>query len=372
MPAPGGRRVAMAGEKDRDGMSQTMKALVLRGPNDLLVARVPAPVPRPGECVVRVGACGICGSDLRYLAGENPWAKHTLGYEKPNPPNMILGHEIGGHVDGVPVAVMAFKACGRCPECRRGLESLCANTAHLGHGAGWVGREYNPGGMAELCPAWEEHVFELPEGCSCVEGTFLDGLAVAVHAVRRAGPRVGATALIVGAGPIGLLIMQTWKALGGGACWVVDVYDVALECARELGADHVRKCTPGSLEAVARDVLSQTQGRGVDCAFETVGTQDTQAAALHGVGRGGCLMLMAGVAEGLALAPNSLAGERRITTSSNHLYSEYQMAVELLAAGRVRVGPMVSHRFPLDEAPRAFEVAANKPQHGALKVVIEP
>ena len=171
-----------------------MLAAVLKGPGNLSVERVPIPVPVADEVLCEVVACGICGSDLRYLAGENPWAKHTLGVETPNPPDMILGHEVAGVVETggrrVRAGLLAFRACGRCPECRRGAVHLCRNTAHLGHGAGWEDRGLNPGGMAEFMPVWRDNVYPLPDHLSFDQATFLDGLGVAVHAVNRAGIRL--------------------------------------------------------------------------------------------------------------------------------------------------------------------------------------
>ncbi len=349
-----------------------MKAAVLRGPRDLAVLDIPRPEAGPGEALVEVKACGICGSDLRYFEGENPWAKHTLGHEKPNPPNMVLGHEIGGRCEGARVALLAFKGCGRCVQCRRGRESLCAHTAHLGHGAGWEGSAYNPGGMAEVCPVWREFAFELPEGISLAEGTFLDGLGVAVHAAVRAALVPGAQYVVIGAGPIGLCLLQVARAFGAGKARVIDIYGAAVECARELGAEAAHLAGESALEEIGDAILQDTQGLGVDCVFETTGDLAAQQMGLRVLARGGTLMLMAGAAEGLQVSTAALSGERQITTSSNHLYEEYQMGLDLMATGKVRVGPMITHRFPLADAVRAFEVARDKPSHGALKVIIEP
>lgn len=353
-------------------MSEMMDAVVLRGPRDLVVQRVPVPRVEAGQVLVPVAACGICGSDLRYYEGENPWAKHTLGYEKPNPPNMVLGHEIAARHGGEEVAVLSFRGCGVCPDCRRGREQLCARTAHLGHGAGWESEEFNPGGMAEQCLAWPQFLFPLPQGVSAAEGTFVDGLAVAVHAAGLAAIPTGGSFAVLGAGPIGLGIMQIARALGAGRAWVVDVYETALSCARELGAHSVRTAEGVSGDELGAEVLRETGGRGVDAVFESTGNPETQRAGLAMLARGGAMVLMAGVGEGLALSDAAVAGERRITTSSNHRYADFQTAVELMSEGKVRVGEMITHRFPLGDAPRAFEVARNKTAHGAMKVILEP
>ncbi len=353
-----------------------MSAVVLRGPGELAVERIPVPEPQSGEVLCEVAACGICGSDLRYLAGENPWAKHTLGEDRPNPPVMVLGHEVSGVVepDGrrLRAGMLAFSVCGECPECRRGTSQLCRNTAHLGHGAGWRGRPFNPGGMAEFMPIWRENVYELPDHISFEQATFLDGLGVAVHAVNRSGVREGDRVAVLGAGPIGLLIMQVALAAGAEAAAATDVYDAALECVRALGAELVLDGRDEDAGALAAEVLAWSAGRGVHAVFDSTGDRALQEAGLRMLAPGGSLMLMAGAAEGLRIDPAALAGERTVTTSSNNLRSEFERGLDLLASGTVRVEPMITHVFSLTDAARAFEVAAGKHRTGAIKVLIRP
>lgn len=354
-------------------MAETMRAVVLEGPGALEVQQVAVAAPGPGEELVQVAACGICGSDLRYLAGENPWAKHTLGYEKSNPPGMILGHELAGLVRrgqaSVRVGCLSFRACGVCPACRRGCEQLCANTAHLGHGAGWAGR--NPGGMADYCPLWSSHLYPLPETVSLEEATFLDALAVAVHAVRSAGNLAGEAVGIIGGGPMGLLIAQVAQALGAGPVAVGDVYETPVACAGELGLPHAR-CLGDSPGEEWAQWVGALAPEGLAAVFDTTGQADMQAAGLSRLAPGGRLLLMAGVAAGLTLAGGCLAGERRVQTVSNHRYEDFGLALRLLAQRRVAVQAMITHRFPLEHAAEAFAVAADKQHSGALKVLLVP
>ncbi len=349
-----------------------MKAVIWEGPNKIRVGEMPIPQPRPGQMLVRVAACGICGSDLRYYAGENPWALHTLGYPRPNPKGMILGHEIGGYVDVTGhgdwqrVGVLSFKACGMCAECRRGVPQLCAHTAHLGHGAGWQGQ--NAGGMAEFCPVWRENIYFLADMIDVEEATFLDGLAVAVHAVRTANIPPMSSIVVMGGGPIGLLIAQTARALGAGRILVTDIYDTPLECARELNIEALKIAAPPD-KSTSQEIQGQISNP-ILAIFDTTGDAAVQKAALKLLSPGGKLVLLAGVGQGLRLSLRDLAGERHIMTSSNHQYEDFTFALELLAQRRVHVKPMITHRFPLEEAPRAFAIASDKMRTGALKVLL--
>ncbi len=354
-------------------MGPTMRAVVLHGPGRLQVESVPVPTPAPGQELVRVAACGICGSDLRYLAGENPWAKHTLGYDKPNPPGMILGHEVAGYAEvggeTVPVVCLAFRGCGSCPDCWRGDEQLCAHTAHLGHGAGWEGQ--NPGGMAEWVPVWKTNLYPLPPEVTLDQATFVDGLGVAVHAVRRARFCPGGTVVVLGGGPIGLMLAQTARALGAGRASVVDVYETPLLCARELGLGPTYNLSQVSESELLTDLMERLRS-DVRAVFDTTGDPSAQALGLRLLGAGGTLMLLAGVAEGLRLTSRDLAGERTVTTCSNNHYADFGAALRLLASGQVVVEPMITHRFPLERAVEAFEVARDKVQTGAVKVILHP
>jgi len=163
-----------------------MKALVLKSPENIEVMEVPRPQLSSGQVLIKVSKCGVCGSDIRYFHGENPWAKQTLGREIPNPPNIILGHEFVGsvvqvsdscdeHLLGQRVAVNTFVTCGRCDFCRNGQENLCDNTKHLGHGQGWGKMDFYPGAMAEYCPAFSfsGQAYELPEHVTDEQATFM-------------------------------------------------------------------------------------------------------------------------------------------------------------------------------------------------------
>ena len=357
-----------------------MKAAVLEAPYRLVLKEVPVPSPKPDEVLIKVGACGICGSDVRYYLGENPWALHTLGKEEAMPPNTILGHEVAGEIVevgspafenrlGERVGVIAFKSCGRCYYCRRGLHNLCMDMLHIGHDGRWHDVEYIPGGYAEYMPLWEDKAHPIPAHVSYEEATQLDGLAVAVHAVNRANMAPGECVVVIGSGAIGLMVMQVAKALGATSVIAIDVRETPLDMAVKLGASLSLNAKKSD---VIKEVLKETGGEGANVVFDTVGAETTIYQGLKMLARGGRLVLVALSRKTITLDLTALSGERLITSSANNLYHEYTVAVELLSSGRVKVRPFITHIFSLDEIEEAFKIALNKEDYDAIKIVIKP
>lgn len=358
-----------------------MKALVLRAPKDLVVMDVPKMTAKPGQVLVRVSHCGICGSDIRYFYGENPWAKQTLGIEVPNPPNIILGHEFVGVVEaagdpedeyliGKRVGVNTFITCGRCMYCRSGQENLCPDTRHLGHGQGWGTMDFYPGGMSEWCPAFANQVYELPDTVTDEQATFLDPLIASLHAVDVGAPKPLDRVAILGAGPIGLLIAQLVKVFGAVTTFVSDLAPENLEAARAVGVDHPCNVA-GDGQSFRQFVLAETGGAGVDLVFNTVGTQASIEDSVAMLKKGGTCVLLATKEKEIRFPSLALSGERTIKSSANALYRDFPRALDLLASRRVVVEPLVSHRFPLSRAVEAFEIGCNKERSGAIKIILE-
>ena len=358
-----------------------MKALVLKSPDDLALMDVSEPMPCSGQVVVKVHRCGICGSDVRYLHGQNPWARHTLGRDVPNPPNIILGHEFVGTVVqvhdpsdralvGRRVGVNTFLACGRCGHCRAGHENLCVQTKHLGHGQGWGEMELYPGGMAEYCPAFAGQVYELPDRMTDEQAVLLDPLVASLHAVDVGRPEPLNKVAVVGAGPIGLLIAQLAKVYGAVTTFITDLAEPNLAVARQVGVDHALNVGDGG-GRLADLVAEVTDGAGVDRVFDTVGSHETINEALGMLAARGVLVLLAAQGEEIRFPALALTKERAIKSSSNSLYSDFPRAIELVDSGAVQVEPLITHRFPLSEGVAAFEVACDKARTGAIKVVLD-
>ena len=280
-----------------------MQALVLKSPENLEVLDVPVPELAAHEVLIRIYECGLCGSDVRYFHGENPWAKQTLKREIPNPPNIIFGHELVGivervaqpaneHLLGKRVGVQTWTTCGRCEMCVAGGENFCVQTRHLGHGQGWGNRDFYPGGMAEFCPADAANCYALPEALTDQQATFLDPLTAALHAVDVAPPRLLDKVLILGAGPIGLMIAQLAKCFGAAETFITDLAGRNLSVAAGLGVDHILNVGDDAVSAMdwVRGIL---RGRGVNRVFNTVGSNRSVVESLELLENAGVCVLLA-------------------------------------------------------------------------------
>ena len=356
-----------------------MQAVVLRSPRVLELVEAPLPaLTAENHVLIEVKACGICGSDLRYWAGENPWALHTLGHHVDNPPNIILGHEFAGivaavnsaqyeHLLGKRVGVQAYRGCGMCDFCRTGRLNLCKQTVHFGHGKGWGKMDLYPGAYAEYSLAWGDLLYPMPDDVSFADAAMGDILCVAVHVAGRALPKPGADVLCMGGGPIGLSVAQVAKAKGARRVFVCETSPLARRILEqfELTVIDPERESP-------RDVIAAAAGRpAVSVVYDSVGTDETMNAALPLVEESGTYVNFAVHSTSWKLNAAALGSERTITTASNALYRDVREGYDLIFSGQVRVAPMISHRFPLNEYQRAFDLLLSVPKR-AYKVVFEP
>jgi (R,R)-butanediol dehydrogenase/meso-butanediol dehydrogenase/diacetyl reductase len=350
-----------------------VKAVVLRGPRQLELMDVPRPVLKDeNHVLIQVGACGICGSDLRYWAGENPWALHTLGKHADNPPNMVLGHEFAGvvvqvnsaafeHLLGQRAGAQAFRVCGECALCTAGCENLCRQTLHIGHAQGWGEMDVYPGAYAEYCLAWADLLHPMPDHVSFEEAGLRDVLGVAVHAVGRSRLHPGATVLCIGGGPVGLCIAQVARTKGAGRVVVSDPSPLAR---RVIGQFEDLTC----VDPTAQTLADALRGEGCAAIFDTVGSAETAQEALPLLAEAGTYVNLAVHDAPLGLNAAILGSERTMTTSSNAHYRDEKEAHALICSGAVDVSAMITHRFPLDEFRQAFDLLLRDPRE-AYKVV---
>ncbi len=357
-----------------------MKAVVLNSDCTLRLADVPIPEPGSREVIIKVMACGICGSDLRYVQGENPWAQQTLGYKAENPDNMILGHEFSGVVTkvhderdsyllGKRVAALVYNTCGVCEFCRTNRENLCKQTRHLGHGAGWGEMEYYPGGMAEYCQIWATHAYPVADHVTFEEASTLDFVSVALSAAKKAKSVFSEDCLIIGSGPVGLVIAQILKLMGARKVICTDVLDTSLEVARQMGADHV---IHAEKQDIVGEVMKLTDGFGVMNVFDTVGEVDTQKNGLKALCGKGMLINLVCNSTVVEYELRDLSGERSISSVTNSPYADFRQSIRMLEAGLINVKPLITHTLDIDDYQKGFDNLSDRVKSGAIKVILKP
>jgi L-iditol 2-dehydrogenase len=348
-----------------------MKALVLEAYHHLVYQEVPEPVLGPGDVLVQIQACGICGSDVHGMDGSSG---------RRIPP-LIMGHEAsgvivgaGGDVDGwQPGDRVTFDStiyCGTCYFCRQGRINLCDNRRVLGVSCEDYRRD---GTFAEYIAVPQHIVYRLPGDVSFVQAAMVEPVSIAVHAIGRTPIRLNDTALVVGAGMIGLLVIQALRAAGCGRILAVDLDPGRLALARTLGADVVLQSGAegqGQAELVA-EVQAMTGGRGADLAFEVVGHSPTLELATRGLRKGGALILVGNLSPETDLLLQSVVTRELTLYGSCTSQGEYPACLEMIARGAIDVDAFVSAIAPLKQGADWFNRLYQR-EPGLMKVILEP
>jgi L-iditol 2-dehydrogenase len=343
-----------------------MNALMLEEYRRLRVEDVAAPVCGPRDVLVQVAACGICGSDVHGYDGSSG---------RRIPP-IVMGHEAAGTVAAVGAEVTGFAVgdrvtfdstiyCGRCEYCLRGEVNLCEDRQVVGVSCGEYRRM---GAFAEYIAVPEYVVYRLPEGLGFADAAMLEAVSVALHAVKLAGVAGGETALVIGAGMIGLLVLQAARVAGCSRVLVADVDATRLKMAAELGADATLN---GADVDVRGEMARMTGGNGVDVVFEAVGREETVGAAIDCVRKGGTVTLVGNIAAQVTIPLQRVVTRQIRLQGSCASAGEYPLAMEMVAGGRIKVGPMISAVAPLRDGPAWFErLYAREPN--LMKVILDP
>jgi L-iditol 2-dehydrogenase len=343
-----------------------MKALTLVGSSQFTFGEVPEPEVREDEVLIRVAACGICGSDVHGMDGSTG---------RRIPP-VIMGHEAAGTIvragsragtwqEGERVTFDSTLYCGECEYCADGAVNLCKNRRILGVSCG----DYRQNGaFAEYVSVPGRVICRLPEKVSFEEAVFVEPAAVALHAVRRAQAGPGQTGLVVGAGIIGLLTLQALKAAGCEKVYATDLSEGRLALAKELGADEIFPAKAGGLKEA---MLARTGGEGVDVAMECVGITATVQAAIDCVRKGGMVGLVGNLAQRIDFPLQSVVTRELSLFGSCASAGEYPDALEEIAAGRIRVGPLTSAVRPLEEGAGWFH-KLHAAEGDLIKVILKP
>ena len=342
-----------------------MKALLLTTYKNLELADLPVPTPAPDEVLIRVAACGICGSDVHGYDG---------GSGRRIPP-IVMGHEAAGIISAVGSSVKNFAPgdrvtfdstvyCGACPNCLRGDVNLCDNRQVLGVSCGDYRRA---GAFAEFVAVPARILYPLPENLPFAEAAMLEAIAVAIHAVNLANLQPTDTALVIGAGTIGILTLQAVRAAGCAKVLVTDVDQDRLNLAKQLGASE----TLLSNETLLSQILQLTSNQGVDVSLECVGRKETVAAAIDATRKGGAVVLVGNIAANVNLPLQKVVTRQIRLQGSCASSGEYPRAIELLASGAIKVKPLITAIVPLEEGASWFERLHNR-EANLLKVVLTP
>jgi threonine dehydrogenase-like Zn-dependent dehydrogenase len=334
-----------------------MKAAILRGAEDIRIEEVADPVVEPAGIIIEVRACGVCGSDLHI-------------YKQSGQEGTIFGHEFSGDIAqvgsqvtdltiGERVSAIGFRPCGNCFWCSQGKAHRCSDLALVGYQL--------PGAMAEYVsiPAARvgRNVFKLPDNISYEVGATIEPLSIALFSVRKAQPKDTDTAVVFGAGIIGLNSIQVLRSMGISKILASGRRPARLRAAEICGASMV--IDSGS--EVVKTIMEATSGLGADLAVECAGVQETFDQAIEVVRGGGKIMLV-GIFE-KPLTWNPLKVISKNISLIGCLGGNFPGAIDLLQRGLVDTKPLISHVFPLDKAQEAFQVQLRSPE--AIKVIIK-
>lgn len=343
-----------------------MKVLLLKAYQELEYTDFPMPEVGAGEVLVEVNACGICGSDVHGYDGSSG---------RRIPP-LVMGHELSGVIAEVGKAVENWSPgervtcdsteyCGKCHFCRRGEINLCDNRRVLGVSIPEYRRH---GGFAEYIALPEHILYRLPDAVSFSQGAMVEPLSIAMHAAAITPLQVNDTVVVVGAGLIGLLLVQVLRAAGCGQIIALDIDQDRLNQACDLGADlGLRTDQPGYQDVI----LERSHGRGAARAFEVVGINATFKAALESVRKGGSLTLVGNISPNVELALQAVVTREISLFGSCASQGEYQACLEMIARGKIDVEALISAKAPLSQGADWFKrLYAREP--GLMKVLLEP
>ena len=347
-----------------------MKALLLTAPSSLAVTDLETPEPDAGEVRVRIAACGICGSDVHGYTGSTG---------RRIPP-LVMGHEAAGIIDAVGknvsgelvgqrVALDSTVFCGECEFCNNGQENLCTHRQVLGVSCDAYRRQ---GCFAEYAIVPERCVYPLPDQMGFVAASLLEPLTIGLQAVRlgNASPATR-SAIVIGAGTIGLAIIVALKSYGVQRIAAVDLDASRLNEAREFGADAVFEADQITAKQLAEWGASSADTDGADLVLEAVGAAASVETAIHAVTRGGTVVLVGNVSPAVELPLQTVVTRQIRLQGSCASAGCYPEAIELAASGAVDLSRFVSRVAPLEDGIDWFERLHNR-EPGVLKVVLQP
>ena len=345
-----------------------MKALLLTAPSTLAIVDFPTPAIADDEVLVRIHACGICGSDFHGWDGSSGRRQAPL----------IMGHEASGEIVAIGPRVEKWHAgdrvtfdstiyCGVCHFCRQGQINLCENRRVVGVSP----TEYKQhGAFAEFVAVPSRILYRLPDTLPFDQAAMIEPVSIAVHAVQRITIAATDTVVVVGSGMIGLLIVQALRWAGAKRIVAVDLAENRLTLARRLGATHTFN---PSTSDVAAEVARLTEGLGADAAFEVVGLTPTVNLAIAVLKRSGSCVLVGNLSPKTQDFPLQAVVTKEITvTGTCSSAGEYPLCLDLIARGVIDVKPMIETVAPLEDGAAWFEKLSAKDGGKYMKVILQP
>lgn len=345
-----------------------MQALLLSEYNKLELVDIAQPHPAPDELLIQVAACGICGSDVHGFDGSTG---------RRIPP-IVMGHEAAGVVIAVGAAVNGFAPgdrvtfdstvfCGACDFCLSGQVNLCNHRQVIGVSCDEYRRA---GAFAEYLTVPARVAYHLPDQLAFHEAAMLEAVSVALHGVSLANLKGNETVLVIGAGMIGLLLLQAARIAGSGSTRVLvsDLDPTRLQLAANLSAEATFL---GSGPALVEQMMQRTNRRGADVVLEAVGCDETIATAIDCVRKGGTIVLVGNISPKVNLPLQKVVARQIRLQGSCASSGEYPEAIRLIAAGKIQVAPLITAQAPLADGPSWFaRLHAREPN--LMKIVLDP
>lgn len=334
---------------------------VMTQPGKIEFQTVPTPQPGPGEVLLKIMRIGVCGSDIHVYHGKHPFTSYpvTQGHEL-SAQITALGEGVQGLQVGQKVTVEPQLVCGKCYPCRHGKYNLCESLKVMGFQSTGLASEY------AAVPA--EKITPLPDAMSYDQGAMIEPLAVTVHAVRRAGDVSGKKIAVLGAGPIGILLAQSAKALGAAQTLVTDVSDYRLDIARRCGADF---CVNTRSRDFGEAMEAAFGPDKADVIYDCAGNDITINQAIRCARKGSTIILVA-VFSDLAKADLAVLNDHELDLNTSMMYrhEDYVDAIRLVNAGKIQLEPLMSRHFAFRDYQKAYEyIDANR--ETTMKVLID-
>lgn len=334
---------------------------VMTAPGQIEFREIPVPEPAPGEALIKIMRIGVCGSDIHVYHGEHPFTSYpvTQGHEVSGLVEK-LGEGVTGLTVGQKVTIQPQVVCGECYPCRHGKYNLCESLKVMGFQTTGVASHYFAVDAKKVTP--------LPEDMGLDEGAMIEPLAVAVHAVRRAGDIEGQDICVLGAGPIGILVAQAAKGMGARRVMVTDVSALRLEKAKECGADF---CINTKEQDFGGALIECFGPDKADVIYDCAGNNITMGQAIAHARKGSTIILVA-VFAGMASVDLAVLNDHELDLNTSMMYrtEDYAKAIELVNGGRVQLKPLISKHFAFQDYLEAYKyIDANR--ESTMKVIID-